>query len=536
AGLQKGYLVWIGSKENPGCKLLRDNVEVKRVDGVFLKPGELYQISVQRQDTIFRLHINDEQKLLYSSYVPLMGGHFGLVSKDAEFEISPLTLSSGSQNVLVNCLSVPDAFLLNKDYERALTEYRRIASSFKGRPEGREAIFRAGITLIEEKNFEGALSEFERLDKTPGAPIEYLGKSLVYQAEKNLEEEIKCLELGLRKFPKHPLRTVLDDHILYRLHETAQKDRVGAYAFTLLSLRHLPNIVALNETKSLTQNLKVSWEELPFIVYPPLYANEKEEHLQLSIQLSFWLSRPNSLYELIESFPEKCKHWMTLLQNGLLSLYHLGYPKLIDYILTKKYGKVIDPKFTLMKNLFEVAIDDLTLPQKLDLVFSKGEFPLVVSLLEKGLTIKTAPLLFPYFKKRDLYEIERLWALLLSGKKKEAGEILDKKHYIDPPSITAMIKGCYLAMTEGEEAAYAHFAPLIETAHPPTSSLLGHYLKGHISLDGPWFKGAFFWEKIQLYRQLALYYHCLGNASKAAHFEEAIEKATTENQLPLNFI
>ena len=181
-GLEKGYLVWIGSKENPGVKLFRDNVEVTYINEIFLEPGEEYTIAVEKQDNIFRLLINDQQKLVHISHVPIVGGHFGLVSKDTEFEISTINLSAGSQNVLVNCLSVPDAFLLNKDYNRALMEYRRIAHSFKRRPEGREATFRAGITLIEEgKNKKGkandffarALDEFELLHNTPGAPIEY---------------------------------------------------------------------------------------------------------------------------------------------------------------------------------------------------------------------------------------------------------------------------------------------------------------------------------------------------------------------------
>ncbi|MCB1116412.1 MAG: protein kinase, partial [Chlamydiia bacterium] len=371
-GLEKGYLFWLGSKESPGFKLFRDNVEIIRVDDLFLKPEETYKVALEKQDNVMRLLINDEVKLTYTSHVPIVGGHFGLLSKDAEFEISPISLSIGSQTVLVNCLSIPDAFLLNRDYQNALVEYRRIAHSFKGRPEGREAIFRAGFTLIEmgkkdkgkkKKHFADALDEFERLCKTPGAPIEYLGKSLVYLAENNLEEEIKCLELAARKFPKHPLRYVLDEHILFRLHETAQKDRIGAYAYTLLTLRHIPSIHHLTETERLRKNLHMSMEPLPFI-HEIKGLTEEEETLSLSILLSFWLAKPGSLYELIQAIPEKYPHRLKLLENGLLALFALGYPKLIDFIISSSWKKETDPSFLLLKNLFEIAIDDLTLPQK----------------------------------------------------------------------------------------------------------------------------------------------------------------------------
>ncbi len=544
-GLEKGYLIWIGSKENPGVKLFRDNVEVSRVDNISLEPDETYTIAVEKQDNTLRLLINDESKLTYISHVPIVGGHFGLASKDTEFEISPIHLSTGSQNVLVNCLSVPDAFLLSGDYSRALMEYRRIAHSFKGRPEGREATFRAGFTLIEQGKtkkgkakefFSEALDEFELLHKTPGAPIEYLGKSLVYEAENNLEEEIKCLELAARKFPKHPLRYVLDEHILFRLHETAQKDRIGAYAFTLLTLRHVPRIYNLTETDRLTRNLRVSWEDLPFIQIPPNFSCEAEEDLSLSILLSFWLARPGSLYELIQNIPETFKHRLTLLENGLLALFELGYPKLIDFIIRVKYRNESDPGFLLFKNLYEIAIDDVSLPQKLDLIKDKASDRLLYSLFNQGLTIGEAPKLLPYLENFKQFEELYIWALLLSGKKREPGKLLEGKPVQDTSSLYFLLQGCYLARAEGEDAALAHFDSLIETSFPRSPTLLGYFLKNHITLENSWFKQAFFWEKVQLFKQLSLYYICLGKPRKAAQHEGMIQKEFSKYEIPLNFI
>lgn len=544
-GLEKGYLVWIGSKDNPGVKLFRDNVEVTRVDDIFLMPGETYTIAIEKQDNALRLLINDEPKVTHLSHVPIVGGHFGLASKDAEFEISPISLSTGSQNVLVNCLSVPDAFLLNKDYDRALTEYRRIAHSFKGRPEGREATFRSGFTLIEEGKkkkgkakdyFAKALDEFELLHKTPGAPIEYLGKSLVYQAEDNLEEEIKCLELAARKFPKHPLRYVLDEHILFRLHESAQKDRIGAYAFTLLTLRHVPRIYNLAATDRLTRALTVSWETLPFIKTPPHFSNEKEEHLFLSVLLSFWLARPGSLYELIQGIPKEFKHRLALLENGLLALFELNYPKLIEFIISVKCRNESDPEFLLLKNLYEIAIDETPLPQKLDLVMGKANDRLLYSLFAKGLTIEDAPKLLPYLEESNKFEDLLIWTLLLSGKKREPGKLLEGKPIHDTSTLYFLLYGCYLAATDGEAAALAHFESLLDTPFPFTPTLLGHFLKKNIDLENSWFKQAFFWEKVQLYKQLTLYYSCLGKPRKAAQYESLVQKEFSKYEIPLNFI
>ena len=541
--LEKGFLVWIGSQETPVCKLFRDNVEVTRVDGVFLEPGKAYDIALERQDSFIRLHINGEQKLAYMSHIPLVGGHVGVVSKDIEFEISPIQIASGSQNVLVNCLSVPDAFVLNKDYLRAITEYRRIASSFKGRPEGREAMFRCGYALIQKalsskkdsgKYFQEALDEFETLHQTPGAPVEFLGKALVYQAEGNLEEELKCLELGVRKFPKHPLRHVLDEHILFRLHETAQKDRIGAYHYTLLTLRHVPKIYHFNETDRLTKNLSISWEDLPFIVTPKNFSEEEEEQLQLSIQLAFWLARPNTLYELVQDIPKEYKNRLTLLANGLCSLLELRYPKLIEYLLDVKYSSD-DVKE--LKEQFKIATDEKkSLKEKLDSLNGKGSDELLFVLFNQGLTLKEAHEILPCFENTSKFLPEKIWALLLSGKVQEAGDLLKDQSVDNTSSIYFMLQGCYLAAKIGEKGALSHFDPLIETSYPSSPSFLGHFLKKQIDMKGAWFKQSFLYERLMLHRQLALYYTCLNEKEKAAKYEALIKREFEKALIPLNFI
>ena len=544
-GLQKGYLIWIGSQDNPGVKLFRDNIEISGVDHIFLKPNIPYLIAVEKQDSLLRLLINEETKLTYLSHFPILGGHFGIASKDAEFELSPITLSTGSQNVLVNCLSVPDAFLLNGDYSRALIEYRRIADSFRERPEGREATFRAGFTLIQQgkkekgqEYFAQALDEFELLHKTPGAPIEYLGKSLVYQAENNVEEEIKCLELAIRKFPKHPLRHVLDEHILFRLHETAQKDRIGAYHFTLLMLRHIPPASISNgsETERLKRNLTTNWEVLPFITPLPDASTQSEKHLFLSIVLSFWLAKPGSLYELILNIHKDCVHRFSLIENGLLSLFELGYPKLIEFLLTVQYLNESDPKFFFIKNVYQIAIQDSPLPKILDLIGDKASDGLLYSLLFKGLTLNQAPTLLSYFKKSKKFDPLHIWTLLLCRQTEEAKTLFEKKPAQKTCSLDFLLEGCLLAATEGERTALSHFNSLLETALPHSSTLLGHFLKGTIELEGAWFKQAFLWEKIQLYKQLTLYYTCLKKHRKALYYEKKILKEFSKYEVPFNFI
>ena len=91
-------------------------------------------------------------------------------------------------------------------------------------------------------------------------------------------------------------------------------------------------------------------------------------------------------------------------------------------------------------------------------------------------------------------------------------------------------------MEEGEKGALQHFDTLLETAFPPTSSLLGHYLKGYLKMESSWFKKAFLWEKIQLFRELRFYYGALKEREKEREFESLISKTFKEHELLLSFI
>ena len=537
--LESGFLIWIGSKEHPGCKFLRSNIEVINKENIYLEAGKKYVITLERQDNTLSLSIDGELMMSYATQLPIVGGHFGLLFRDADFEISPISLFMGSQNVRVNCLSVPDAFLMIRDYPKALSEYRRIARSFKGRAEGREATFRAGVTLIEmgkskrakaKKSFAKALEEFEKLHKTAGAPLEYLGKALVYQSEKNLEEETKCLELVIRMYPRHPLTPLIKEHIIYRLHESGQHDRIGAYTFALLTLRHLPTIYERKEAQNFIKNLCISWEEIPFIETPANFQDRKTEQLNLSIQLAFCLTRPTSLYELaLLSTP-------LLLKNALLSLLALGYPKLVDFILTVKFRERNDPEFLELKATLEKLMSKTPLTEKLDLLLQSTPIRFFISLIKESLTPKQAPALLPYFEQSKLPKSLHIWALLLAGREGEAKRLLESEEWGDSASPFYMLQGCYLASVKGERAALSHFDGLIEVNHPKTTTLLGRFLKGEISLQSTWMSEAFLWEKLELYRQLALYHHCLKEPRKAAHYRKMVEKEFSQSQIPLNFI
>ena len=330
---------------------------------------------------------------------------------------------------------------------------------------------------------------------------------------------------------------MIDEHILFRLHETAQKNRIGAYSFTLLMLRHISraSFSHLPETEKLIQNLTNSWETLPFITPLSNPSVQEQDHL-FAIILSFWLAKPGSLYELILNIDKDCPNRIRLIENGLLALLELGYPRLIEFILSVKYSNESDPELLKMKKVYQIAIQNGPVTKILSALQEKERNELHYFLLFKNLTLRESGALLFDLKESKEFDFLYIWALLLCGKKEEANKHLEGKPIETPSSPYFLLQGCSLAATEGETAALFHFNLLLDAPFPTSFTLLGHFLKGTIRLRGPWFEQAFLWEKIQLYKQLTLYYTCLKKHDKARRWEKMIQEESKRYEVTLSFM
>lgn len=332
--IKEGYCLWLSSEIEPSrkTKLLRSSIAVLEAPEIILEMDKTYAILIEKIDRHIHLYIDGVLQFSYVSHIPVIGPHIGVLSKDYNFDLSPLIISSGSQNITIGCLAVPDAFLANKNYELALTEYRRIGAAFPGRTEGREALFRAGITLIEKAKalkedaiLQQAYSEFEKLEKTSGAPLSLLGKALIYSLQKDYIEELKCFELALRKYKKHPLISIVEKELLFRIHESAREDRKSAYAFILLGLRFLPQMLQLESMKRLLNRLESSWERPWFMLH-----TINPEHCyreSIAIHLAFWLAKPHLIRETIADLMQQPQIPMDIIADALFALAELGDTK-----------------------------------------------------------------------------------------------------------------------------------------------------------------------------------------------------------------
>lgn len=561
--INDGYTLWISSDLHNSTKLLRSTVEVFQSSDAILKRNEWYTIRIEKIDHYIYLYLNGQLQFSYLGLLPVVGTHIGLLSRDADFEMRPLKVFVGGQNVMVKCLAVPDAFLAHKDYATALSEYRRIGNSFPGRAEGREALFHAGITLLEQAKassgkeqevlYEQVFEEFQKLHGTPGAPFEYLGKALIYQSLNDPDEELKCYELALRRYPGHPLLEMIKEHILYRMHECSRHNRYLTYCYILLVIRHLPEKTETSPVQKLLNSLEKHWEMLYFIEWDPeCEKNIPLRNLNLSIQLAFWLAKPLTLLEIETSLVnvEKAKEAIEVpaitKRNLLFSLIELG-----AWEAAEKKMKELNLDATTIA-LLQIALQanrDGVKEAVVSLLEYESKHPgegkeckerVMIYLMEKALdegNLQVLSSVADHFSEEALtstFYIQihsyKIWGALLDNDWEYAGKLLQEhplEELTQEINLLHFLYGCWLYVTEGVKITTIHFSAFLETPYPRSWTLFSHFYNRDCKQDingcKNWFSNAFIWEKRQFYRQAKLFYHCAGDEQKANEYGELVQ-------------
>lgn len=503
--INDGFCLWIASDLTRTTRLFKSTVEVVSAREVYIKRGEWTKIRIEKIGNNLHLYLNNTLQFSYISHLPQNGTHVGVMTRDTKFAIEDLIISVASQNLTVGCLAVADTLLAHKLWGPALAEYRRIGYSFPGRKEGREALFSAGITLLEEAKcckdsheketlFDAALEEFEKLHITAGAPLEYLGKSLVYAAMGEDEEEYKCIELAFRRYKNHPLLKVLEEHLAFRLHQSARVNKKRTYHFVLTILCHTETLKRAAHVEKLFAYIKKHGEKLPFI------SNGDE---LFAAEIAFWLGNVYVLTELLS----KCEQGSKAFDDIAFLLLELGaWKELLGKI---EPGSSLAPLFLLHKESISSGIREF-------LASAQQEERICVHLMERALDFNEPHLALevaaPLSNLRRVIEL-KIWALLQSGAFGSAAKLLQQfslDELMDESSLLFILYGCYLRATEGKEIAEAHFSGAIDEVGRP-------FLEGG-GVDSEGLKGMFWYSRKRLFRELALYRFCSGDVMGGEHF------------------
>lgn len=530
-GLEEGYLVWIECADGGTCQIFRNNIKEYEIKEIGVFADREYQVQIEKLDGMVRVYIDGEVKCEYLNYTPMTGTHVGLLYRDSLFTLGELAIYTDTKNVQVSCLAIPDAFLSEREYDKALFHYRKIAQSFPGRIEGREALFRAGITQMEKalhssskqkkRGLQLAISEFEKLQNTPGAPLECLGKSLVYQALEEGTEEINALELGLRKFKRHPLCRPLVQQCIFRLHEASQTDKIAAMNFALLTLRHMHGIFKKSENRELLAKLIKNTPHLSFFEEISPFADKEAALFAFGVELAFWLRHRTRLREYVKKTPQGQPEWTTIRANALYALIRIS---------EKKMAKELLPHFDAyepLKNAFALLLKSQKVQSKLERFFKENpnhlyftELRVLETLFTQAIQKRETKAILPFFQRlgnyplspkyRERFQDLQIWTLLLEGDLAKAQQIKTENPFLR--FALDCKKACKLLNPQPPKGSYH-----------PENQIFATYLAQPQKLER-WEKQALYFEKVCLYEQLTLIYLCANEKALAEQMQQKLRK------------
>ncbi len=540
--LEEGYCLWCGSEKGSSSFLLRSQILVKEIPEIVLSLKKKHLLSIECMEGKIRIFFDGCLVSSLHTIFPLAGSHVGILYKDREFSLRHLKVYAASQPLKIRCLAIPDAFFLKGHFEIAYSEYRQIAHSFAGRKEAREAIFRSGLSLLESAKetkskrkrsllYKRAFDEFDQLQSTQDAPLKYFGDSLTYAALQDVGEEAKCLELAIRKFARHPKLSLLQEHLSFRCHESSLKERKTAYRLILIALQHIPQFAESREAKKLLYSLQNNWED--FFFFTPLSSEETFLKEPLMTRLAFHLAKKETIFELIDSLMQS-QEKAPFIEDALFGLIELGAIQEVHTLIPSLFSLFPKHDWSSLSQCVDFHRPDarFSLPS----FFAPGwhqkkeakrtAFHIIQEMLSRQQP-DSLSFLFSSLSSTELPPSERLffdslhiWYLLLQKEWEQAKEVfLSYSPTIlnDENAPLHSLYGIWLYCREGKEAATLHFAKVLDTPYPRSTSLLSHFLLKKISLK-KWGKEAFFWEKRLLFRHLALFYHSIGDEANSSYF------------------
>ena len=315
------------------------------------------------------------------------------------------------------------------------------------------------------------------------------------------------------------------EQIMMRLHQTSSCKRISAYHFALLALRHLPRLFIISENKRLIALLNQYLEPIPFFIHLD-NQDEMIRYLDLSCQLAFWLAKPITLIEILENTPP-----LFVTTNAFFGLLAMGFDQWVGENLHLCSDPVEAEKIQIAclghKKGFPLAIQTYLTQFPGSKNASRALYYLLdQAILKNKIDSLYSEELFELFMQNQQVAPLGLELLLLQNRWSAAEKLIS--HYNledlqDDSSIFYPLIGCWLCYKQSEAKATSYLKGAIDAPVPTSQLLLSYFLQGKIT-NKVWSQAALTWEKISLYRQLRLFFHCAGNQKKAKLYSNRIHK------------
>lgn len=512
-GQDKGYSVWLSVKDNSSLVLL---------------PDTTYRVCLEKIENSLYVYLNDILEFSEITTILLYGPHIELVFEDAQDIVSDITIYEGVNSSHGNLLAIPHALLSNKEYDKALQEYRSIATSEADTVEGRKALFYAGLTVLEKakhtpqpkKQLEicnAALSEFTKLRGTAGAPLEFLGKTLVFQFLKDYEKVIECFEEAFIRYTHHPLLMALQEHLLKQMADKAHHTRKVSYELALLAARFVPKEIYSRQAYSIFRDI-MKTAEIPYFFdkTEEITCAWPDSLIQISeaLQLSFLLAKPSTIVEMIENILKTPIEPLTLVESGLFALIELEEWKTVQVQLDRLFQLILDvqtiARLQLIQKIVNIheqgAIESDTLlsgfPGSIefhhmryiryivDFAISQRNITCIQQCVDQLLRYElTLP-------QKLLIQCYSIWVMMLGKKWDQAGEAFQQippEQMVEQSNDLFFLYASWLYIKNGKKSISDLIKHIPQKSYQP-SHLLFFYLENS-KQQKEWLSQAFVWEK-----------------------------------------
>ncbi|EPP34456.1 serine/threonine-protein kinase pknD [Chlamydia ibidis] len=551
-----GYGFWLSIAEDSICvSLVKNGLQIQKNYQRLDLSQKNFKICFEKRNDKISLIIDNQVSIVHMDYLPIVGGRIGIIVQDVSHVLGNIIIYESSSALKVSCLAIPDAFLSEHLYDQAIALYQRIVASFPGRREGGEAQFRLGIALLEkassrsfQEGFSQAIEAFSQLHGGVSAPLEYLGKALVYQRLKEYDEEVKSLLLGLKRYANHPDITRLKDHVIYRFYETIHKKHSLSLIFTLLVLHISPESIRDNDEIGFLSDFEGKIQDTLFCHLDR--SSMKFRSSKMELFLIYWSGFTFALPILFQ------RYWNLKDYKGIADIFYVA-ADLGDLQFIKNYGEVLrgyirTTIFT--EDVVEIApYELLDYLESIELILFERTHQEVFRNSER-LSQTLLLYLLDLFMKSNLlsgkdYEtvlgIEqiqsrcneehlkpyRLMSQLCTRNSQKIQEYLfslDEHSWIDDNQDAFLIFGYWLAITDGSQLAEIHFSGCCEDNARPRCLIAKSY-----TALGVCDTQLSYQEKRQLLLQKILFSHCLGDEKDKAALIAAYRLITRE-RFPIN--
>jgi TolA-binding protein len=190
-----GYLLEFGGRGNRASRILCNGVDLVQSSEkkARIVPARRYHIVAEHVGQFVKLSVDYQEVLRLRDFFPLSGGRAGLYSWGAGARFDNVRLSRRRQPPPASSLSEADKLYLAQDYVGANKLYVAFRAGRAEDSETRLALYKSGLSLLNQSDTDGARSAFEMLKGSDLAPWTELALADVEARAGKGDEAVKRL-------------------------------------------------------------------------------------------------------------------------------------------------------------------------------------------------------------------------------------------------------------------------------------------------------------------------------------------------------